>query len=99
MKKRKSKNESPVQDHCSILGVSRTASTQEIHDAYRRKAKEVHPDRGGRNEDFCQLKEAYTALSNPTISAVPPPGHLAICAMARRQPGGFRELHEASLRL
>eukprot|EP01031_Cornospumella_fuschlensis_P032460 gene32460-39248_t len=45
-----------------ILGVSATASDQEIKVAYRSKAKKMHPDKGGDTEKFKQLQEAYETL-------------------------------------
>jgi DnaJ-class molecular chaperone len=49
-----------------ILGLNRTASPRQIKDAYRRLAKELHPDRSG-NESapFRELHEAYGVLSDP----------------------------------
>ena len=50
------------------LGVERTASAQDIRAAFRLRAKELHPDRGGSSGDrqtFHQLREAYEALRDP----------------------------------
>src|ERR687894_1014578 len=53
-------------NYYEVLGVSRNASQSEIKDAYRRLAKERHPDRpGGSEVDFSRLQEAHAVLSDP----------------------------------
>ena len=55
-----------MNDPYSVLGVSRTASEDEIKQAYRRLAKEYHPDKPGGNETkFKQINEAYDYIKNP----------------------------------
>lgn len=51
-----------AKDYYEILGVSRKASQQEIKDAFRKKALEHHPDKGGDAEKFKQVNEAYQVL-------------------------------------
>jgi molecular chaperone DnaJ len=47
------------------LGVSKSASADEIKRAYRKKAHEFHPDKGAGNEDkFKEVNEAYQVLGN-----------------------------------
>ena len=59
------------QDYYETLGVSRTASDDEIKRAYRKLAKEWHPDRhpeGERDEvekKFKAIAEAHEVLSDP----------------------------------
>ena len=48
-----------------ILGVSKDASLKEIKSAYKDKAKEHHPDKGGDEEVFKAIQQAYDTLSNP----------------------------------
>ncbi|NDA78535.1 MAG: molecular chaperone DnaJ [Actinobacteria bacterium] len=51
-------------DYYSILGVDRSASEEEIKKAYRKKALEHHPDRGGDENKFKEASEAYEVLSD-----------------------------------
>jgi molecular chaperone DnaJ len=49
-----------------VLGVPREASQEEIRTAYRRLAKDRHPDRvGGSTQEFSLLQEAHAVLSDP----------------------------------
>ncbi len=50
--------------YLSILGLKpgRDYSVTEIKKAYRRKAKETHPDRGGTDADFIEVQKAYEWL-------------------------------------
>lgn len=48
-----------------ILGVNPNASDSDIKKAYRKKALEHHPDRGGDAEIFKKINGAYEILSDP----------------------------------
>jgi molecular chaperone DnaJ len=56
-------------DYYEVLGLSRGASEQDIKAAFRRLAKDCHPDRnqGDHNAEhkFKELNEAYEALKDP----------------------------------
>ena len=56
------------QDYYKILGVSKTASEKEIKGAYRKLAREFHPDINKSKDaeaKFKSVNEAYEVLSNP----------------------------------
>lgn len=56
-----------AKDYYEVLGVDEDATRQEIRSAYRRRAKECHPDCadvGG--APFRALQEAYEVLSDPS---------------------------------
>ena len=58
-----------VKDPYKTLGVDRKASDEEIKKAYRKLARQYHPDRNPDNasaeERFKEIQEAYSILSDP----------------------------------
>jgi molecular chaperone DnaJ len=51
-------------DYYSILGVEKNANDEDIKRAFRKLAKELHPDHGGDAEGFKAINEAYETLSD-----------------------------------
>lgn len=59
-------------DHYALLGVGADASAPEIRRAYRRVARQYHPDlnpRADRGESFAELAHAYAILNDPAQRA------------------------------
>ncbi len=56
-------------DPYATLGVPRDAPPKDIEKAYKRRARDLHPDRGGDPEKFRELKLAYDILRNPARRA------------------------------
>ncbi len=58
-------------DFYEVLGVKRTATDKEMKKAYRRLAREHHPDLNPGNKEaerrFKEISEAYHVLSNPEL--------------------------------
>lgn len=52
-------------DYYELLGLSKSASADEIKKAFRKAAIEHHPDRGGDEAKFKELNEAYEVLKDP----------------------------------
>jgi molecular chaperone DnaJ len=57
-----------AKDYYGVLGVSKTATAEQIKDAYRSLAMKYHPDRNkekNAEEKFKEINEAYAVLSDP----------------------------------
>lgn len=53
-----------AKDYYQVLGVKRTASSDEIQKAFHRLAHQHHPDKGGNEQKFKEVNEAYQVLSD-----------------------------------
>jgi len=50
-------------ENYSVLGLKKSASQEDIKQAFRDKARETHPDKiGGDGEEFRKVREAYENL-------------------------------------
>lgn len=58
-----------MKNYYDILGVSKTSSQEEIKKKYRELSKMHHPDKGGDEEVFKKINEAYSTLSDPSKRA------------------------------
>lgn len=59
-----------ARDYYDVLGVSRTASEDELQQAYRKLARRLHPDVNkdpSAEERFKEINEAYHVLSDPAL--------------------------------
>lgn len=47
------------------LGVDKKATAAEIKDAFKEKAKKLHPDKGGDGKEMAEVNHAYLVLRDP----------------------------------
>ncbi len=54
----------PGKDYYAILGVQKTASDEDVKKAFRRLAHQHHPDKGGDQQKFKDINEAFQILGD-----------------------------------
>jgi hypothetical protein len=85
-------------DPYSVLGVAPGASTEELHDAYRRLVKQWHPDRNGGSAEstrrFQEIQAAYEAIRSGRVRPRPAPPPRDHDSVETRMADLERELRE-----
>ncbi len=81
-------------DYYEVLGIERSADEQQLKSAFRKLAKQYHPDANPGDEDaerrFKELNEAYEALKDPQRRAAYDQfGHAAFEGGGGGRAGGF----------
>ena len=82
-------------DYYQILGLTKTASPDDIKKAYRKLASQHHPDKGGDTAKFQELQVAYETLSSPEKRAQydnPRPQHNGFHHQHGGMPPGFEDI-------
>jgi curved DNA-binding protein len=64
-----------MKDYYSLLELTSPSSSEEIKKAYRKLAMKHHPDRGGDEEHFKKINQAYEFLSDPEKKSMIDAGH------------------------
>jgi curved DNA-binding protein CbpA len=54
-----------AKSHYDTLGVLKSATTEQIKRAFRKRASKAHPDKGGDSADMAAVNAAWACLGNP----------------------------------
>jgi molecular chaperone DnaJ len=85
-------------DYYELLGVPRDASPDDVRNAYRRLAKQYHPDlnkHDGAEDKFKEINEAYSVLSDTERRSIYDRfGHAGLNGMAGGAGPGYDDLGE-----
>jgi DnaJ domain len=88
-----------VTDPYKVLGVTPGATSEELHDAYRRLVKLHHPDRNGGSAEstrrFQEIQAAYEAVRSGAVRPRPAPPPRDHDSVSSRMEDLERELREA----
>jgi hypothetical protein len=88
-----------ARDPYEVLGVRPGASSEELHDAYRRLVKLHHPDRNGGSAEstrrFQEIQQAYELVRAGKVRPRPAPPPRDDSSVASRMADLERELREA----
>ena len=81
----------------ALLGVTAASIPEEVRAAYKKRALETHPDKGGDPEEFLRVKQAYEAITSGK-AALPgaPPGRPP-CRPPRFSPNSADPTHGVPL--
>ena len=87
-----------MSDPYDVLGVKPGASSEELHDAYRRLVKQHHPDRNNGSAEstrrFQEIQEAYELIREGKVRPRPAPPPRDASSVASRMADIERELRE-----
>ncbi|CAE8743653.1 unnamed protein product [Polarella glacialis] len=72
-------------DHRAALGLTATAAPEEAARAFRRLAKQHHPDKGGDTATFLRVRRAFEALTLAVPALVEAPSHEGVGGSVRHQ--------------
>ena len=76
-------------DPYSTLGIPKSSSTDDARAAYRKLAQKHHPDKGGDEEKFKEVKAAFESIEagwSEPVAAPPPPRYARSSSFTKPEP-------------